>query len=524
MTMFGYKDKPELLWKRYVVAVALLLVFIVSSHMMSIRSIGVGDYSSEINMSGRQRTLSQRILYFASDLVREEGDVSSRSKLIQDLTLFERSHDRLTKGGRDEAQVLLPPRLFDLYFGTQGANISLDQMVRDYVASAKLVLSRDRQSAIKSLADMERVGTGVLLDRLDSAVLAFETESKTSLEFSRSVSSVTFLLALLILGLEVLFIFYPAHVSIVGSVTQLKNKVRELRLSEEQARDAEARAKRNEQKSLQAQAKAVEAAQARHLFLNSMSHELRTPLNAIIGFSDIALTTGGPAKLHSDLEPHIQQVNESGRVMLGLVSDLLDMTTALGDDFDVHRISLSVLLTQLIQDFRSRAEGKGLTIVQDCDEDLIVFTDRNKLKRVLSNLLSNAVKFTYEGSISIVAELGRDDVRIHVRDTGIGIAHENFVAIFEQFKRLDDNIYTQSQGGVGIGLYLCQIIAQSMDANISLDSTLGEGSCFTLILPRKIDHRSQDGMTPDQKVDAASSPYSDAADMADQDLDEFEFI
>ncbi|HEV3101405.1 MAG TPA: hybrid sensor histidine kinase/response regulator [Candidatus Dormibacteraeota bacterium] len=220
-------------------------------------------------------------------------------------------------------------------------------------------------------------------------------------------------------------------------------------------------------------------------FLASMSHELRTQLSSIIGFSELLVSdTAGRFDAPSRLK-FLTQINASGRYLLGLVTDILDLSKVEAGKM-VLRIE-TVVVADAVQSVASTMEPmaakKAIRIEADGARAGQVPADPGKLKQMLLNLVSNAVKFTPEGgTVKIGARRLTDSVEIFVADTGIGIAESDQEHLFEAFRQLDSNIARQ-QPGTGLGLVLTKRFAELHGGRLGLVSKLGEGSVFTITLP-----------------------------------------
>jgi signal transduction histidine kinase len=220
-------------------------------------------------------------------------------------------------------------------------------------------------------------------------------------------------------------------------------------------------------------------------FLANMSHELRTPLNAIIGFSEVLLQRMfGP--INAKQEEYLQDVLSSGRHLLSLINDILDLSKVEAGrmELDLARFDLPQTLQDTRTLIRERAARHGITLTLEVDGRLGAFVaDERKLKQVLLNLLSNAVKFTPEGGRVEVRAVPTDGaVEISVSDTGIGIAPENQEAVFEEFRQVSGE-YAHKREGTGLGLTLARKFVALHGGRIWVKSQLGQGSTFTISLP-----------------------------------------
>jgi PAS domain S-box-containing protein len=224
-------------------------------------------------------------------------------------------------------------------------------------------------------------------------------------------------------------------------------------------------------------------------FLANMSHELRTPLNGIIGFAEF-LVDEKPGPLNPKQREYLQDILDSGHHLLHLINDVLDLSKIEAGkvDLKVERFSLTGAIKDVLTVINSVARDKQLRIsFQVAPEIGEVRLDRAKLKQVLYNLLSNAVKFTNErGEVRVVAEpVAGGGFRLQVSDTGIGIRREDFHRLFVEFEQLESGAFRRFEG-TGLGLALTRKIVELHGGSIEVESEVGRGSTFTVVLPEQV--------------------------------------
>jgi signal transduction histidine kinase len=220
-------------------------------------------------------------------------------------------------------------------------------------------------------------------------------------------------------------------------------------------------------------------------FLANMSHELRTPLNAIIGFSEVLIDKMF-GEVNAKQLDYLKDIHESGRHLLSLINDILDLSKIEAGrmDLEISSFHLPTALSNAMTLVRERAQRHGIALGLEVDARLGEFqADERKFKQIVVNLLSNAVKFTPDGGrVEVSAKLDTTSVAIAVKDTGIGIAPEDQAAVFEEFKQVGRD-YTRKAEGTGLGLALTKRFVELHGGAIRLESSLGKGSIFTVTLP-----------------------------------------
>ena len=235
-----------------------------------------------------------------------------------------------------------------------------------------------------------------------------------------------------------------------------------------------------------ARAEAEEANRAKIRFLAVMSHELRTPLNAIAGYSDL-LDLGIHGELSDAQRDALRRIQKSERHLLGLIEDVLTYARVETGQlkFELTAVDTLELVTVTEALVAPQIQSRNLRLdMSGCDAGVLVEVDRDKTQQILVNLVTNAIKFTPAGGkIAIACVADESSVRLTVTDTGIGIPDDKLPTIFEPFVQVDTRL-TRTHEGVGLGLAISRDLARAMGGDLTVESRIGEGSCFTLTLRR----------------------------------------
>ena len=234
----------------------------------------------------------------------------------------------------------------------------------------------------------------------------------------------------------------------------------------------------------------AEASRMKSAFIANMSHELRTPLNAIIGFTG-ALLMKLPGPLTVDQDKQLNTIRTSARHLLSLINDILDVAKIEAGKVTLvlERVQCQDLIGQTADSLRPLVAQKGLQLSVELPEEAVVIdSDRRALTQIIINLLNNAIKFTDSGTVTVLLaqkmEQGQLLTEFSVADTGNGIKPEDQPKLFQAFSQLDSTS-TRHVEGAGLGLYLCQNLANLLGGKLSFTSEFGKGSVFTLTLGNK---------------------------------------
>jgi signal transduction histidine kinase/CheY-like chemotaxis protein len=434
---------------RYIVALLLTAALVTLSFFVVRSLIDEQKYDAEIiNIAGQQRMLSQRIALLTASGKICKG-AAEELYLKRALETFTVNHFRLTSLNN------LPSGVQSTYFGST----QLDARVRKYIDDVQNILESQVCDKTQQVT-IEEVTT--LLEELDSVVNLFE---QTASERVTDVAYIEFLIwlgALLLLGVEALVIFLPLEKSIKQAFDE------QVELS----------------KAAQALAtQAEKASKAKSEFLSSMSHELRTPMNGLFGMIELALDNPKKSNIY------LKKARASGRQLLVLINDILDISKIEAGKIVVEQspVDLLQVLDDVVSLQRVACQRKGLVFNYYKDASLphVIAGDITRISQILHNLLSNAIKFTEKGSVTLQVSYLRDVrnnvLSFEVKDTGIGIDTDKINSIFNKFEQADSST-TRSFGGTGLGLSIAKQLAQLMEGDIAVRSTLGKGSTFTFTM------------------------------------------
>jgi PAS domain S-box-containing protein len=235
------------------------------------------------------------------------------------------------------------------------------------------------------------------------------------------------------------------------------------------------------------------ANRAKSRFLATVSHEVRTPLNGLLGMAGLLLDT----QLTPEQETYAKAAKTSGETLLSLIEEILDFSKIEAGklELEMHPFALGALIEDVVELLAPRAQSKGIEIASFIDERLPerLVGDAARLRQVLLNLAGNAVKFTESGGVAVIAEPDESsgNIRFAVRDTGIGLKHEDQERVFLDFEQADGSS-TRKFGGTGLGLAISRRIVERMNGRMWVDSEAGRGATFSFCVPLSAAEAAQD--------------------------------
>ncbi len=248
----------------------------------------------------------------------------------------------------------------------------------------------------------------------------------------------------------------------------------------------EARVQERTAQLAEAKERAESSDRLKSSFLATMSHELRTPLNSILGFTGVLLKRlAGP--ITAEQEKQLGMVRDSGQLLLALINDVLDLSKIEADALTLSRTEFSLCssVQRVVEAQKLAAEQRGLAFIcEGSAQPISIHADKRRIEQILTNLISNAIKFTSTGSVRLSCGTIDGNIYVRVTDTGIGIAREHLPVLFLPFRQIDHGLARRREG-TGLGLSISQHLARMHQGEIRVESELGVGSTFSLVLPKE---------------------------------------
>ncbi|MGE3713764.1 MAG: response regulator [Alphaproteobacteria bacterium] len=444
---------------RYVLALGLIAMLACCAFMLEEFSISSHQTdASVINISGRQRMLSQRMTMFAEQMASDPNGQryeEARRNLKSALHDFKTAHHDLIHGNPSRGiPFVQSDAIRRVYFDD---SIGLDAHANRFISIMEQIAGMPierRADVYALLLQVRPAAEHSLLDALDTAVQQYEQDNinyaGTLLHYERIILAITLLTILL----EGIFIFRPA----VQNVEKYQKKLRALnRIKSE--------------------------------FLANMSHEIRTPLNGIFGMAELLQDS----KLNEQQHHYVQTMLSSADNLLTIIDDLLDFSRLDSGKVELEPIPFNLRsnMEDVAELLASSARAKQLDLMVNIGADTpeYVVGDPGRIRQIVCNLTSNAIKFTDHGYVMIHVERVADQkgkpgsctLKFSVEDTGIGIAKDKQQHIFDKFSQAD-NSSTRQYGGTGLGLTICKRLVHMMQGKIGVESEPGKGSTFWFTL------------------------------------------
>jgi signal transduction histidine kinase len=283
---------------------------------------------------------------------------------------------------------------------------------------------------------------------------------------------------------------YMSHKATRAAVDRGRELKLRSKIIEEQSQQLEAAKKIAEierQTAVSARAIAEEANRTKSVFLANMSHELRTPLNAIIGYSEMLIEDMTEDKVNGIVLADLGKIKSAGKHLLGLINDVLDLSKIEADkvDFNYEKIDIPQLIDYIASTTHPLVAMNHNQLVLKMPKNIgFIESDVTRVRQVLLNIMSNAAKFTHDGTITLevlrrAEPMDVEKLVIQVTDTGIGMSVDQTNKLFQPFVQAD-SATTRKYGGTGLGLVISRKLCRMMGGDVTLQSELGKGSCFTI--------------------------------------------
>jgi signal transduction histidine kinase/HPt (histidine-containing phosphotransfer) domain-containing protein len=492
----------------YGIALTFIALTILSSSLMMQYAIQLnGSDSRVINLSGRQRMLSQRLTkcVLALGHVAEDEDQPNRiEEITESFASWNMAHLGLQYGNE---KLDLPTRrnsaeVTALFAEMEPFHAAMSDALDDLLAQLKD--GRSVQNIVQATADVMLRNESRFLGLMDKITFQFDREAKDRINSMQSLEWIILVVGLLVLLLEFLLVFRPSITQIAVMMTSLRqqsNQLQEangrLQVSLEQslqlmeaANLAEELRETNRQlEATTAQAEMVSAAKTK--FLANMSHEIRTPLSGMLGMTGLLRET----PLTERQQGYAEKIKSSGESLLAVLNDILNFSEVEAGKLHLEIVpfSLKEVIGNVVNIFESKAAEKKIGITTTIDPELpaVLMGDPQRMTQVIANLVGNAVKFTEAGCIQLGVKVRRRtetdvELMISVQDTGIGMTEEELSRLFMAFSQADDST-TRRFGGTGLGLAISRQFVELMGGTIQAESTPGKGSLFTVVLSFLVD-------------------------------------
>ena len=433
-----------------------------------------------VNISGRQRMLSQRTALFVQRMLAASDHRQYQlfsGKLRHATSLLEVSHKGLTMGNEAFG---LPDEMSEtvrrMYFE---GKTPLDTQMRQYIAALKTVIGTKFGELSADTAEVKYIleaAPGPLLESLDLMVWQYQIEGEQTVTTLHRLETAVLALVLFTLMVEAVLIFRPMVKQAqaqIASISHISDALRKARDSlEEQVEE-------RTQELQEAKDTAERANVAKSRFLAAASHDLSQPLEAIGMFTGMLDRVTGDDRVHTILND-LRGAQRSMRTLLGSLIEISKLEVGAIEP-KARPVHLTPMIRQLAAEYWPQAMSRNLTLRVTAPEATVV-TDPTLLERILRNFLSNALRYTHRGGVLLGCRRRGNNLRIEVYDTGPGIPEEERSRIFEEFSQLDDPDRDRSEG-IGLGLAISDRLASLLEHPLEVRSTVGKGSRFSVSVP-----------------------------------------
>jgi len=451
------------LLRRYSLAILLVFSASTTAYIALERQLSSTEGTAEaINVSGRQRMLSQRIALYTgvlSGAETEEERQNAVAILEHDVALMAISQLALTPEGLDQdlLGMNLEAVLADLL--NSPGQLNADVAIYLIMVSHGISLGQRGDPLNAFLVDSIHQQSAELLPRLNDAVSEYEAYADDLLRWLLGVERLLWISTLLILAVEARLIFLP-------TIRMVENAIEEA----EGLRDTAQSAERSQSQ-----------------FLANMSHEIRTPVTGLIGMLDMMIVDESP----DEDKERAQNAHRAATSLLTILDDILDYSKLEAGRLKVERVPMSPgrVVDDAVTLLTPRAEDKGIALTSSIETAVpkLIKGDPTRFRQVLLNLVSNGIKFTQRGSVQIHLSRGRpgdgpDRLLVAVQDSGIGIAPSAVESLFDRFTQAEAST-ARRFGGSGLGLAISKQLVGLMGGAITVDSVLDRGSTFSFWLP-----------------------------------------